>query len=96
MGFIRGKETDRIAASVAELRRVGADAIETDDGFVVWPDGRPDGRTLHGAVVQTYDDHRMAMSFALVGLVVAGIEVADPGVVAKTHPGFYADLDRLR
>lgn len=96
VGFIRGKETDRIAASVAELRRVGADAVETQDGFVVWPDGRPADRTLHGAVLRTYDDHRMAMSFALVGLVVPGISIGDPGVVAKTHPGFYADLDRLR
>jgi 3-phosphoshikimate 1-carboxyvinyltransferase len=91
VGFIRGKETDRIAASVAELRRIGVDADETDDGFVVRP-----GATPHGAVIQTYDDHRMAMSFALVGLVVPGISVADPGVVAKTHPGFWADLDRLR
>ena len=91
VGFIRGKETDRIAASVAELRRIGIDAEETDDGFVVRP-----GATPHGAVVQTYDDHRMAMSFALVGLVVPGISVADPGVVAKTHPVFWDDLDRLR
>jgi 3-phosphoshikimate 1-carboxyvinyltransferase len=91
VGFIRGKETDRIAASVAELRRIGVDADETDDGFVVRP-----GATPHGAVIQTYDDHRMAMSFALVGLVVPGISVADPGVVAKTHPGFWSDLDRLR
>lgn len=91
VGFIRGKETDRIAASVAELRRIGVEADETDDGFVVRP-----GATPHGAVIQTYDDHRMAMSFALVGLVVPGISVADPGVVAKTHPGFWADLDRLR
>ncbi len=96
VGFIRGKETDRIAASVAELRRVGVEAVETDDGFVVWPDGRPEGTELHGAVIQTYDDHRMAMSFALLGLVVPGIAVADPGCVAKTHPGFFADLDRLR
>ena len=65
-------------------------------GGLVWPEGRAADRVLHGGVVQTYDDHRMAMSFALVGLVVPGIEVADPGVVAKTHPGFYADLDRLR
>lgn len=96
VGFIRGKETDRIAASVAELRRIGVDAEETDDGFIVWPAGRPEDVTPHGAVIQTYDDHRMAMSFALVGLVVDGISVADPGVVAKTHPGFWADLERLR
>jgi 3-phosphoshikimate 1-carboxyvinyltransferase len=91
VGFIRGKETDRIAASVAELRRIGVDADETDDGFVVRP-----GTTPHGAVIETYDDHRMAMSFALVGLVVPGISVADPGVVAKTHPGFWDDLATLR
>jgi 3-phosphoshikimate 1-carboxyvinyltransferase len=96
VGFIRGKETDRIAASVAELRRVGARADETPDGFVVWPGGRRPDDALDGATIETYDDHRMAMSFALVGLVVPGISVADPGVVAKTHPGFWADLDRLR
>lgn len=96
VGFIRGKETDRIAASVAELRRIGARATETDDGFVVWPGGRRPDETLHGATIETYDDHRMAMSFALVGLVVPGIEVRDPGVVAKTHPAFFTDLDALR
>ena len=92
VGFIRGKETDRIAASVAELRRVGVPAEETDDGFVVRPDGPPRGP----ATIETYDDHRMAMAFALVGLVVPGISVADPGVVAKTHPGYWDDLDHLR
>ena len=91
VGFIRGKETDRIAASVAELQRCGVDASETDDGFVV----RPGGPGPHGAVIETYDDHRMAMSFALLGLVVPGIAIADPGCVAKTHPGFFADLARL-
>lgn len=92
VGFIRGKETDRIAASVSELRRCGVDAEEEVDGFVV----RPGGHGPHGAVVQTYDDHRMAMSFALLGLVVPGVAITDPGCVAKTHPGFFADLDRLR
>ncbi|QYG95511.1 3-phosphoshikimate 1-carboxyvinyltransferase [Iamia sp. SCSIO 61187] len=96
VGFIRGKETDRIAASVAELRRIGVAADETDDGFVVWPGGRPEGVDPHGAVIETYDDHRTAMSFALVGLVVPGISISDPTVVGKTHPGFWADLDRLR
>ena len=68
VGFIRGKETDRIAALVTELRRCGVDATEADDGFVV----RPGVAALHGARVATYDDHRMAMSFALLGLRVAG------------------------
>ncbi len=92
VGFIRGKETDRIAAPVAELRRCGVDAAETDDGFVV----RPGGAGPHGATFSTYDDHRMAMSFALLGLVVEGVAVRDPGCVAKTFPGFFAALDALR
>ncbi len=92
VGFIRRKETDRIAAPVAELRRAGVDASETDDGFVV----RPAGSAPHGATIETYDDHRMAMSFALLGLVVPGIEIRDPGCVAKTFPRYFATLDRLR
>ncbi len=92
VGFIRGKETDRIAAPVAELQRCGVDAAETDDGFVV----RPGGAGPHGATIDTYDDHRMAMAFALLGLVVPGIEIRDPGCVAKTFPAFFAVLDLLR
>ena len=45
---------------------------------------------------QTYDDHRMAMSLALIGLRAPGIEIEDPGCVAKTYPGFFADLEQLR
>ncbi len=92
VGFIRGKETDRIAAPVAELQRCGVFAEEADDGFVV----RPGGAGPHGATIDTYDDHRMAMSFALLGLVIPGIEVRDPGCVAKTFPDFFAVLDLLR
>ncbi|HZQ29339.1 MAG TPA: 3-phosphoshikimate 1-carboxyvinyltransferase [Acidimicrobiales bacterium] len=87
--FIRGHETDRIAAVVTELRRIGIEAEEHEDGFSI-VGGRP-----HGAVVQTYRDHRMAMSFALVGLKVPGIEIADPGCVAKTFPGYWDVLDSL-
>lgn len=90
IGFIRAKETDRIAAVVTELRRLGIEAHEEPDGLVVHP-----GRPAPG-VVTTYDDHRMAMSFALLGLVVPGIRIADPGCVAKTFPGYFATLDQLR
>jgi len=90
IGFIRRKETDRIAAVVTELRRCGIDAAETTDGFVVTP-GSP-----RPAAIATYDDHRMAMSFALLGLRAPGIEIADPGCVAKTFPGYWDELDRLR
>jgi len=90
IGFIRRKETDRIAAVVTELGRCGIDVTETDDGFRIVP-GEP-----HPATIQTYDDHRMAMSFALVGLRVSGIRIADPGCVAKTFPGYWDEFDRLR
>jgi 3-phosphoshikimate 1-carboxyvinyltransferase len=89
VGFIRGHETDRIAAVVTELGRLGVAARATDDGFVVEP-GTP-----RPARVATYDDHRMAMSFALVGLRVPGVEIEDPDCVAKTFPGFWAALDGL-
>jgi len=90
VGFIRGHETDRIAAVVRELRRCGIDARGEPDGFVVHP-GAP-----HPARVATYDDHRMAMSFALLGLRAPGIEIEDPDCVAKTFPGYWQALDGLR
>ena len=79
IGFIREKESDRVAGPVTELRRAGVDAEEHEDGFVVRPAGRPGP-----AVFDTYEDHRMAMAFSLVGLVVPGVAVRDPGCVAKT------------
>ena len=92
VGFIRAKESDRIGAAVTELRRCGVDAEEQPDGFVV----RPDPSGLHGARVATYDDHRMAMSFAVLGLRVAGITITDPACVAKTFPDFFEVLEGLR
>lgn len=92
VGFIRGKESDRIAATVAELRRLGVDAREEDDGFVVRGEG---GHGLRGASVHTYDDHRIAMSFSLAGLRVPGVRIEDPGCVAKTFPDFFEQLDAL-
>ena len=91
IGFVRGKESDRIGGPVAELRRCGVDAEETADGFVVRPQGRP-----HTAIFETYDDHRMAMAFSLVGLIVSGVAVRDPGCVAKTFPGYFGALEQLR
>ena len=90
IGFIRAKETDRIAAVVTELDRLGVSAEELPDGFRVQP-----GPVLSG-VVQTYDDHRMAMSFAVCGLRVPGVVIADPDVVTKTFPDFFERLDQLR
>jgi 3-phosphoshikimate 1-carboxyvinyltransferase len=92
VGFIRGHETDRIAAVVAELGRLGVRAEAEEDGLAVHP---PAGGPGPGSVA-TYDDHRMAMSFALAGLRVPGVTIAGPGCVAKTFPGFWDALDRLR
>ncbi len=90
IGFVRGKETDRIGSVVAELRRCGIEAAEADDGFVVQP-GEP-----RPARIRTYDDHRMAMSFALLGLRAPGIEILDPHCVEKTFPGYFDALEQLR
>jgi 3-phosphoshikimate 1-carboxyvinyltransferase len=91
IGFIRGKETDRIAAVVRELRRCGIDASEYDDGFIVRPGPGP----ISPATIQPDDDHRLAMAFALLGLRVPGISIAEPGCVAKTFPGFWDALAAL-
>jgi len=93
VAHVRDKETDRIGDLVRELRRLGADVEERDDGLTVWPAGSP--RPLHGAVIRTYDDHRMAMSLALAGLRVPGVEIADPGCVAKTFPDYWHRLAEL-
>jgi len=90
IGFIRRKETDRIAAVVTELGRCGVTAIELDDGLRVEPG------VVGPAVIETYDDHRMAMSFAVLGLRAPGIEIADPGCVAKTFPRFWDVVNLLR
>ena len=91
IGFVRGKESDRIAAVVKELRRCGVEAHERDDGFVV-----AGGAAARAARIRTYDDHRIAMAFAVLGLVVPGIEIENPGCVSKTFPGFFDTLNSLR
>lgn len=91
IGFVRHKESDRVAGPVNELRRCGIDAEQTADGFVVRPQGPPTG-----AAFETYQDHRMAMAFALIGLVVQGVSICDPGCVAKTFPGYFGALEQLR
>lgn len=90
IGFIRHKETDRVGAVVRELNRMGIRAEEQADGYLIHP-GTP-----QPAQIETYDDHRMAMSFALVGLRVPGIEIKDPGCVSKTFPSYFDVLETLR
>ena len=90
IGFIRRKETDRIGSVATELRRIGIDVDVEADGMTIHPGAPRAGR------IETYDDHRMAMSFAVIGLHASGIEIADPGCVSKTFPNFWDTLDQLR
>jgi 3-phosphoshikimate 1-carboxyvinyltransferase len=89
VAHIRHKETDRIHALAVELRKLGAEVEEQADGLRITPG------PLHGAEIDTYDDHRMAMSLALVGLMVPGVVIRDPGCTAKTYPHFFHDLATL-
>jgi 3-phosphoshikimate 1-carboxyvinyltransferase len=89
VAHIRHKETDRLTALATELRRLGAGVEEFADGLTIHP------RPLHGAEVQTWNDHRMAMSLALVGLRVPGVVIRDPVCVTKTYPGYFNDLEHL-
>lgn len=89
VAHMRVKETDRVAAVVTELRRLGIAVDEAPDGFTVYP-GVPQPAEIH-----TYDDHRMAMSFALIGLKAPGIRIQNPECTAKTYPKFFSDLESL-
>jgi 3-phosphoshikimate 1-carboxyvinyltransferase len=102
---LRVKETDRLAALETELTKVGAKvAIETDDGDellrvdaaeVCRGMQRGDESTTP-VLIHTYNDHRLAMSFAVLGLRRPGIRIADPGCVEKTYPAFWSHLESLR
>lgn len=87
---LRLKESDRLAALVSELRRVGIAADELSDGI------RIQGGKPHGAEIETYADHRMAMSFAILGARVPGISLRDPACVSKSYPTFFEQLEALR
>lgn len=82
VAHIRGHETDRITALVTEINRLGGDAEETDDGLVIRP------ARLHGALMRTYADHRMATAAAVIGLAVPGVVIEDVDTTSKTLPGF--------
>ncbi|WP_265521859.1 3-phosphoshikimate 1-carboxyvinyltransferase [Oerskovia flava] len=89
IAHLRGHETDRLAALSTEITRLGGQAEQTHDGLVITP------RPLHGGLVRTYHDHRMATSGALLGLRVAGVTVEDVGTTAKTLPGFTGLWSRM-
>ena len=82
VAHLRGHETDRLAALAHEITRLGGDVDELPDGLVIRP------RPLHGGVVESYEDHRMATAGAVLGLVVPGVEIVDVATTSKTMPRF--------
>jgi 3-phosphoshikimate 1-carboxyvinyltransferase len=89
VAHLRIKESDRLAALEAELRKLGA-TVQTDESSLTITPG-----TLRAADIATHDDHRMAMAFALVGLRVPGMRILDPDCVSKSWPGYFTALDML-
>jgi len=89
VGNLRIKESDRLAALENELNRIGAHAYSTADTLTIEP------ASLHGATIETYDDHRVAMSFGLVGLRVPGIVIRNPSCVSKSWPEYFEALNQL-
>jgi 3-phosphoshikimate 1-carboxyvinyltransferase len=87
VGFIRAKESDRLGDLADELRKTGAHVTVEPDGLLLEPTD-----LLHGARLDTHHDHRLAMAFGLLGLVVDGIEVGDPAVVSKSWPNYWDAL----
>jgi 3-phosphoshikimate 1-carboxyvinyltransferase len=88
---LRFKECDRLAVTARELTRLGVQALEHADGLTIVGAAR-----LRSAVIDPQSDHRVAMAFALVGLLSPGVRVAEPECVAKSYPTFWADLERVR
>jgi 3-phosphoshikimate 1-carboxyvinyltransferase len=86
LGRLRVQETERVFALRTELTKCGAKVVEEGDTLTVWPS------PLHGAEIETYNDHRMAMCFAILGLKVPGIKIKNPACVKKTFPNFFQKL----
>ena len=90
LGRLRVQECERVRALRTELARCGAEVLEHADTLTIQPALAPGA--LHGAEIETYDDHRMAMCFAILGLKVPGIKIKNPSCVKKTFPNFFQKL----
>jgi 3-phosphoshikimate 1-carboxyvinyltransferase len=86
LGRLRVQECERVVALRTELTKCGAKVVEEGDTLTVYPS------KLHGAEIETYNDHRMAMCFAILGLKVPGIKIKNPACVKKTFPNFFQKL----
>lgn len=90
VSHLRYKESDRLAALTEELRKLGSSVGAEEDALVIEP------AALHGAQLDTYDDHRLAMSFAIIGLRVPGISIENPRCVKKSFPAFWREFEKLQ
>jgi 3-phosphoshikimate 1-carboxyvinyltransferase len=93
IAHLRIKECDRLSSVVCELRKMGAQVEEEPSRMIIH--GHSKGGTLHGAQIETYNDHRMAMSFAVAGLRVPGIHIVNEGCVGKSFPDFWDRFESL-
>lgn len=87
----RVKETDRVSAVCAELTKLGVKVEEYEDGMTIYP-----CENIQSASIGTYNDHRMAMAFSLIGLRAEGVQIENPGCVSKTFPNYFEVLEELR
>jgi 3-phosphoshikimate 1-carboxyvinyltransferase len=88
LGRLRLQESERVIGLRTELTKCGAQVTEQGDTLTILPAGKE----LHGAEIETYDDHRMAMCFAILGLKVTGMRIVNPSCVKKTFPDFFQKL----
>jgi 3-phosphoshikimate 1-carboxyvinyltransferase len=89
IGHLRFKETNRLVSIATELQRLGAKVELTEESMTIYP------KKLHGASIETYNDHRMAMAFAIAGLKVEGVAIQNPGCVGKSFPAFWDEFSKL-
>ena len=89
LGRLRVQESERVAALMNELRKCGASVTEEGETLRIEPG------PLHGAEIETYDDHRLAMCFGMLGLAVSGMRIRNPECVRKTFPNFFEKLSQL-
>lgn len=89
VAHLRFKESDRLFVLAKELGKLGVEIQETEDGLLIW------GGNPHGGEIDPRGDHRIAMSFAVLGLKVGGVRILDPTCVSKSYPGFWEELKRI-
>ncbi|MEK6959283.1 MAG: 3-phosphoshikimate 1-carboxyvinyltransferase [archaeon] len=92
IAHLKFKESDRLTVTVDELKKLGADATCDDDSITI--NGKS-GEDLHGAIINSHNDHRIAMSFAIAGLKIDGVSIENPEAVNKSFPEFFEEIEKI-